>query len=103
MLNYIKSECYRISHRPALYVTTLLLSVFVVGLIMLIAMFAWDTDNASAVSAGVTYAGLISSPQVFMYMAATFTAVSTNTAMSRTPSPAVFPAYRSLLANALPA
>lgn len=70
MLNYIKSECYRISHRPALYVTTLLLSVFVVGLIMLIAMFAWDTDNASAVSAGVTYAGLISSPQVFMYMAA---------------------------------
>lgn len=70
MLNYIKSECYRISHRPVLYVTTLLLSVFVVGLIMLIAMFAWDTDNASAVSAGITYAGLISSPQVFMYMAA---------------------------------
>lgn len=70
MLNYIKSECYRISHRPALYVTTLLLSVFVVGLIVLIAMFAWDTDNASAVSAGITYAGLISSPQVFMYMAA---------------------------------
>ena len=70
MLNYIKSECYRISHRPVLYVTTLLLSVFVVGLIVLIAMFAWDTDNASAVSAGITYAGLISSPQVFMYMAA---------------------------------
>ena len=58
MLNYIKSECYRISHRPVLYVTTLLLSVFVVGLIVLIAMFAWDTDNASAVSAGITYAGL---------------------------------------------
>ncbi len=70
MLNYIKSECYRISHRPALYVTTLLLSAFVVGLIVLIAVFAWDTDNASAVNAGITYAGLISSPQVFMYMAA---------------------------------
>lgn len=70
MLNYIKSECYRISHRPVLYVTTLLLSLVVVGLIVLIAMFAWDTDNASAVSAGITYAGLISSPRVFMYMAA---------------------------------
>lgn len=70
MLNYIKSECYRISHRPVLYVTTLLLSLVVVGLIVLIAMFAWDTDNASAVSAGITYAGLISSPRVFMYMGA---------------------------------
>ena len=70
MLNYIKSELYRLSRRPGIYVTALILCAIPLALNSFLAFFNWDaygTDNALT---GISYAGLISSSQMYMIMGA---------------------------------
>lgn len=70
MLNYIKSELYRIVHRPGIYVTTLLLCAVPLALNCFLAFFDWsvyETDNALT---SMSYGGWLACAQFFMIMGA---------------------------------
>lgn len=70
MLNYIKSECYRISHRPALYITTGTLCLLSIAVIAFLAFFNWKAYNFDLAYTGFAYSWPISSPSLYLFMAA---------------------------------
>lgn len=71
MLNYIRSELYRLFRRPGLYVTTLILCAIPIALNCFLAFFDWsaygDVDNALT---GISYGAWLSSALFFMIMGA---------------------------------
>ena len=78
MLNYIKSECYRISHRPALYVTTGILCILIIATISFLAFFGWDQYGIDLARTGYAYTMPISSPSCYLFMAAVIPALIYN-------------------------
>lgn len=78
MLNYIKSECYRISHRPTLYVTTAILCALIIAGIVFLAYFGWDQYGLDLARTGYAYSMLISSPLIYMFMAVVIPALIYN-------------------------
>lgn len=70
MLNYIRSELYRLFRRPGLYVTTLILCAIPIAFNCFLAFFAWDTYGVDNAFTGISYAGWLSSARFFMIMGA---------------------------------
>lgn len=70
MLNYIKSECYRISRHPALYVATGILCALIIAIISFLALFGWDQYGLDLARTGYAYTMPISSPSCYLFMAA---------------------------------
>ena len=70
MLNYIKSECYRISHQPTLYVTTGILCALSISVISFLAFFNWKAYDFDLAYTGFAYSWPISAPSLYLFMAA---------------------------------
>ena len=70
MLNYIKSECYRISHQPTLYVTTGILCLLSISVIAFLAVFNWKAYDFDLAYTGFAYSWPISAPSLYLFMAA---------------------------------
>lgn len=70
MLNYIRSELYRLFRRPGLYVTTLILCAIPIAFNCFLAFFAWDTYGVDNAFTGISYGAWLSSAQFFMIMGA---------------------------------
>ena len=70
MLNYIKSECYRISHQPTLYITTGILCSLIIAIISFLAFFGWDQYGIDLARTGYAYTMPISSPGCYIFMPA---------------------------------
>ena len=78
MLNYIKSECYRISHQPTLYITTGILCSLIIAIISFLALFGWDQYGLDLARTGYAYTMPISSPSCYLFMAAVIPALIYN-------------------------
>lgn len=79
MLNYIRSELYRIFHRPGVYVTALILCGLTIAINSFLAFFPWE-DYGEAVRenvalTGISYAGLLSGAALFIPMGAVVAAL----------------------------
>lgn len=70
MLNYIRSELFRLFHRPGLYVTTLILCAVPIALNCFLAFFNWEQYDTNNALTGISYLGWFSSAQFFMIMGA---------------------------------
>ena len=70
MLNYIRSELYRIMRRPGIYVTTAILCAVAIALNCFLAFFDWEAYGANNAFTGTSYAGFLSTSQFFMIMGA---------------------------------
>lgn len=70
MLNYIRSELYRLFRRPGLYVTTLILCAIPIALNCFLAFFDWSAFGADNALTGISYGAWLSSALFFMIMGA---------------------------------
>lgn len=70
MLNYIRSELYRLLRRPGVYVTTLVLCAAPIALNCFLAFFDWEAYGSDNALTGISYAGWMASAKFFMIIGA---------------------------------
>lgn len=74
MFNYMRSELYRIFHRPGIYVTAALLCFAAIGINCLLAFFPWEQYGegirGNIALTGVSYSSLLSTASLFIFMGA---------------------------------